>query len=153
MSVWAILLVVVGGLLALALMLLGIPPLVYRLTRGPLERRVREHHAAGDVLRTDYRASFFGVTSQGMTQFRGLGVLVLAKDGLHFHMLSPSRDLSIPLADIRGTEVVRSHLGKTVGRKLLKVVFVQDGADDSVAWWVQDPEGWRTRIAELPSAR
>jgi len=34
---------------------------------------------------------------------------------------------------------MRSHLGKSVGRRLLRVVFHNDSGDlDSIAWYVRD---------------
>lgn len=37
----------------------------------------------------------------------------------------------------------RAHLGKTMGRKLLKVVWTNEqGERDSIAFWVKDLDGW-----------
>jgi hypothetical protein len=130
----------------LPLLLLGLPRLIYYLTRRPLERRVGARHAAGDILRVEYRANFFGVESRGMSQVRGLGALVLTHDTLHFHMLLPDREVEIPRATIRGTALVRWHLGKTSGHKLLKVHFDAAGGEDSVAWYVPAPEAWQAAL-------
>jgi hypothetical protein len=43
-------------------------------------------------------------------------------------------------------ELVKSHLGKTVFRDLLKVDFRRAGAIDSMAWYVPDAAVWRARI-------
>lgn len=149
MSTTAIVLVVLVGLVFLVGMLVVLPKAIFAYTRKPLEARIRENHRPEDVFRADLRANFFGIESKGAAQLRGNGALVLTKDALHFYQLVPRRDFRFPLADIRSMELVRSHLGKSVGYKLLKVHFTQDGAADSVAWFVPDPEGWQASIASL----
>jgi hypothetical protein len=51
--------------------------------------------------------------------------------------------LRISRASIVEAARTRSHLGKTVGRDLLKVVWSTDlGTHDSIALWVRDLDGW-----------
>jgi hypothetical protein len=92
-------------------------------------------------------ANFFGQESRGVAQLRGNGTLVLTDSELYFELLIPRREFRIPLASIQAIETVSSHLGKTVGRPLLKVVFLNEaGQNDSIAWYVPDVEGLKQAI-------
>ncbi len=144
--------IVVACLAALMLLLVLGPKLVLRVLRPGLEARVAGDHEASDVLMKDLTANLFGVQSKGKAQARGNGALVLTAQGLRFYQVMPERDLSIDLEDVETVELVRSHLGKTVGRELLRVSFSNGGNPDSVAWYVADPLAWRQRIAELRAA-
>lgn len=58
-------------------------------------------------------------------------------------LLLPGRELLVPLRSITSVETPKSFLGKTKGRKLLKVDFRNDvGGTDSAAWLVPDLEKW-----------
>lgn len=130
---------VVGGLAAV---LVGVVVLV-RWMRGMIRtltaRRIAEADAilAGEEIRfRDDFANCFGVESLGVTQVRGNGVLTVTAERVHFLMLVPRREFVIPAAAITAIERVRGHLGKTVGRQLLKVAFTDPaGRADSAAWF------------------
>jgi len=93
-------------------------------------------------------ANFFGQESRGVTQMRGNGTLVLTDSELYFELLLPRREFHIPLASIQAIETATSHLGKTIGRPLLKVVFRNEaGQTDSIVWYVSDVEGLKQAIA------
>ena len=88
-------------------------------------------------------ANSFGVESAGAWQVRGNGRLALTKHELLFAQWIPNRLLRIPRDSIVEVTTTRSHLGKTVGRDLLKVVWSTDlGTQDSIALWVKDLDGW-----------
>ena len=92
---------------------------------------------------TSPMANLFGIQSGGMKQIRGNGILLLTSSGLYFRMLLPGRELLVPLRSITSVETPKSFLGKTKGRKLLKVDFRNDvGGTDSAAWLVPDLEKW-----------
>lgn len=91
-------------------------------------------------------ANSFGVQSAGALQLRGNGGLVLTANELHFFMLVPSRELRIPLADIREVKTVKSHLGKTVAQPLLHVRWAIGEGEEAVAWWVRDVEAWKAKL-------
>ena len=92
---------------------------------------------------TSPMANLFGVQSGGMKQIRGNGILLLTSSQLYFRMLLPRRELLVPLGSITSVETSERFLGKTKGRKLLKVDFRNDvGGTDSAAWLVPDPEKW-----------
>ncbi len=112
------------------------------LITGPLRRRAKWHFAGSKLLREE-DANSFGVESAGPWQVRGNGSLALTKQEVLFAQWVPSRLLRIPRRSIVEATTVRSHLGKTMGRKLLKVVWTTElGAQDSIALWVKDLDGW-----------
>ena len=94
-------------------------------------------------------ANFFGIESLGFMQVRGNGILLLTDTDLVFGMFRPKRDCLIPLALIEKTELVESHLTKTVFQTLLKVYFTNEEGDaDSVAWWVANPAEWKNVLEQ-----
>ena len=98
-------------------------------------------------------ALFYGQESSGATQLRGNGVLALLPDRLHFEMLTPRREFTIPLDRITAIESPTSFLGKTNFKPLLKIVYLGDtGKPDSMAWLVDDVAVWQARLSgEAPS--
>jgi hypothetical protein len=117
------------------------------LITGPLRRRARRHLAGLTLLRED-DANSFGVESAGAWQVRGNGILALTRHELLFVQWAPSRLLRVPRKSIVEGTTTRSHLGKTVGRDLLKVVWTTElGAQDSIALWVKDLDGWREALS------
>jgi MFS family permease len=129
----------------LALLLSG----VRRRLTASLGARLAARYRPEEVLRQELLANFFGQESLGAAQMRGNGALVLTRAGLHFFMAVPERELEIPASAIAGTEIVRWHLGKSVGRELVKVRFRTPAGEDSAAWWVSDPRGWQGELEDL----
>lgn len=112
-----------------------------RLGRGGEERAVALV-GDGPWVRSDTVRSF-GVTSAGRGQVRGTGTLVLGDDALVFALWVPKREWRIPRASIVGVDTPRGHLGKSSGRKLLRVHWITtDGAEDSIGLEVRDLDGW-----------
>jgi hypothetical protein len=112
------------------------------LITGPLRRRAKRHFADVVPLREE-DANSFGVESAGPWQVRGNGTLVLTDEELMFAQWVPNRLLRIKRRSIVEVKTTRSHLGKTVGRQLLKVVWTAElGEQDSIALWVKDLDGW-----------
>ena len=112
------------------------------LITGRLRKRA-EGHFAGLTLLREEDANSFGVESAGVWQVRGNGNLALTKHELLFAQWVPNRLLRIPRSSIAEVTTVRSPLGKTMRRDLLKVVWTTDlGTQDSIALWVGDLEGW-----------
>jgi hypothetical protein len=102
----------------------------------------------GELELVDDSANSFGVESRGAAQIRGNGCLGLTADEVLFVMWLPRRELRIPRERISVVERARSHLGKTVGRPLLRVRFADEvGRDDSVAWLVGDLPAWEAALA------
>ena len=91
----------------------------------------------------DVRANCFGFESGGLMQVRGNGCLVLGAEELVFVRWLPRRTWRIALGDVLVVDAARSHLGKTVGRELLRVRFATERGDaDAVAWRVRDLAAW-----------
>jgi hypothetical protein len=112
------------------------------LITGRLRRRAGAHFAGEALLRED-DANSFGVESAGKWQVRGNGNLALTKQELLFAQWVPNRLVRIPRDSIIEVRTARSHLGKTVFRDLLKVVWTTEvGTQDSIALWVKDLDGW-----------
>jgi hypothetical protein len=119
--------------------------------------RKRRREAAGaaqarlgdtSVVISDESANFFGVESRGKAQVRGNGYLAASADEIVFVMWLPRRELTISRDRVTGVERTRSHLGKSVGRELLRVSFTNDAGDaDSVAWLVRDVAAWEAALA------
>ena len=114
--------------------------------KGPLKERVAARIPTGDVVMEELGANNIGITSKGRGQMRGNGALVLTKRAVHFFQLIPASELEIPLEKIRSIDLVRSHLGKSVGYKLLKLEYETAAGPDSVAWFVPDVEAWKRGI-------
>ncbi len=105
--------------------------------------------ADGEVVVEDRMANYFGLTSAHPWQLRGNGTLMLTTREIFFQRWTPAMVLRIPRGDITKVELVKAHLGKRVGRPLLKLTFRTEDGEDSVAWYVSDPDQW---VRELPVA-
>jgi hypothetical protein len=112
------------------------------LITGPLRRRAQRHFVGlAPVRETD--ANSLGVESAGPWQVRGNGTLALTEEELLFAQWLPNRLLRIPRSSITEVTTTRSHLGKTIGHRLLKVIWAPEtGGQDSIALWVKDLDGW-----------
>lgn len=139
-----ILLGIIGGALIFGL---GIVFVLLRVWIGKFRAQVQARFAAEEIVLADWFANNFGEQSRGAAQLRGNGALILGKQTLHFVMMANKRELTIPLASITGVSFVKSHLGKSVGRKLLAVDFTNEaGAPDRVALLVRQPEAWQQAL-------
>jgi hypothetical protein len=120
------------------------------LITGPLRKRARRYFEGLNVLRED-DANSLGAESAGPWQVRGNGTLALTRDELLFAQWVPNRLLRIPRASIAEVTTTRTHLGKTIGYQLLKVVWTAEtGVQDSIAMWVKDLEGWAEALGSKP---
>jgi len=119
---------------------------VTALMRWRLDEVIRERMARHTIVRQAMGANFFGLSSRGMAQARGNGGLVLATDEIFFVLFAPRREFTIPLRDVVAVSSPRSHLGKKVGMRLLKVEFNTPDGMDSAAWAVSDVDAWMSDI-------
>ena len=131
------------AVLVLTLMYVG------RRLRARGRAAIDERFPAAEVLRSETMAQSYGEQSRGAAQARGSGALALTKGELFFLLYVPERELRVPLSSIQATAIVRSHLGKTSGVKLLKVTFTTEDGEDAVAWRVPDPDAWRAELDAL----
>jgi hypothetical protein len=142
---------IAGGTVAfLAVIFVVVPLVTHWAMEKKLRARVAKVYSADEIVFQDLRASNFGVESKGPSQLRGNGALVLTADRLHFFQLVPDREIVIPLDTIKEVTTVRTHLGKTVGRKLLHVSFTVEGGNDSVAFSVASTDAWLSKLERKP---
>ncbi len=146
--VWIVLGVVVGFSVLLAVISLA-SRAAFAAMKGPLTARIAARVPDVEIVHRDLRANNFGLESKGKLQMRGNGALVLTKTAIHFFQLVPSSELEVPLASLKEVSLVRSHLGKYVGYRLLKVRFETANGSDSIAWFVPNAEDWRRKVEEL----
>jgi hypothetical protein len=98
--------------------------------------------------------NFFGRQSRGYAQVRGNGLLALTDRGIHFRMFLPRRYLFIPLEDVGSVSVAGSFLGKSRGRKILRVDFrTSGGGDDACGWLVPSPGWWVEALRSLSAGK
>jgi hypothetical protein len=145
----AIVLPIVAGLLVV---LVGIQ-LVVRHFKNKFREDIKKKFMGKHVVRDSIGANFFGQSSRGMAQVRGNGALVMTTEELHFVMFAPRRELNIPLTAITSVSTPRSHLGKTVGMRLLRVDFDSPSGKDSAAWAVVGLDDWTSdlrRFLKMP---
>ncbi|MBZ0319610.1 MAG: hypothetical protein K8L91_24580 [Anaerolineae bacterium] len=84
-------------------------------------------------------ANFFGQESKGVTQLRGNGIMVITSSEVYFQQLVTNKEWHIAFGSIQEVETAKSHLGKSIGRPLLKIRYINpEGRIDTVAWWVRD---------------
>ncbi|MDP2345167.1 MAG: hypothetical protein Q8O67_29755 [Deltaproteobacteria bacterium] len=134
------LVVFVGGLFLLSRLLRGLR------VKG---RTASEALTQGEaIVCIDEQANFFGVETKGAAQARGNGCLTATDQHLVFVQWVPRRDLVIRRTRIVAVERTRWHLGKSVGRDLLKVRFLnEEGQDDAVAFSVADLPAWERALS------
>ena len=129
-----------------------VPKLVTRWMGPRLERRISNIYSPEQILFKDLNALTFGLESRGALQMRGNGALVLTADELGWFRFVPERtDLRIPRENITKVDTVKSHLGKTYFRDLLRVTFTNNGKPDSMAWYVPDLGAWLSQLSDHPS--
>lgn len=146
-----------SGLIVLAaagavVLLVGVPAITRRVLAARLEPRIAAAIPPERIVPTDLGAVSFGLRSRDVAQGRDNGALVLTPDELWFSRAVPRRDLRIALDTVTEVTTVRSHLGKTYFRDLLKVSFRAGGTDDAIVWSVSDPAAWQAKLADLSRA-
>jgi hypothetical protein len=147
---WIIGISVAGGL-AITAVVLAIVFGVLRQVRVAGQKMLSEKFPGGAPTFSSPSVNCFGIESRGRWQVRGNGALAISPAGLWFRGVMNGISLDLPLERLRGVELVDSHLSKRVfGRKLLKVHFQSEqGAEDSVAFLVENPGRWQQEIERL----
>lgn len=113
-----------------------------------MAEKLRSRLGEDRIVAIDDSANFFGVESRGAAQWRGNGCLVVTLEEVVFLMWLPRRELHVPRARITSVERAKAHLGKTIGRDLLKLRFVDEaGHPDSAAWLVRDLPAWEEALS------
>lgn len=129
------------------LLILGVIFLFLRRVAAKRARAVRERFPNARLIIPS--ANFFGQESLGGMQGRGNGTLALTDNELYFERWVLRKEYHIPLSAIQSVETTMSHLGKSIFRPLLKVVYINEmGNTDSIAWYVPDVEGVKRALEE-----
>ncbi len=138
-----------GILVGIVAIFVVLPILVIKAMKSSLERRISKRYSPEQIIFRDLKALTFGLQSRGGRQGRGNGALVLTADELCWLRFVPERsDLRIRREDIVRVDTVKTHLGKTYGRDLLRVTFTHNGAPDSMAWYVPDLGAWLSELGK-----
>ncbi|HEV3472372.1 MAG TPA: hypothetical protein VG408_04095 [Actinomycetota bacterium] len=123
--------------------------LLLRKRRRAIAAEVHARLGEG-IVAAEESANFFGVESRGKLQIRGNGFLAASSSQILFIMWLPRRELTILRNRVSAVERTMSHLGKTIGRQLLRVRFTNDaGQQDSVAWFVRDLQAWESALGTV----
>ncbi len=105
-----------------------------------------------DILFSDYSANFFGQKSNGISQVRGNGILLVTKHEIYFSLLMPRKEICIPVKQIVAITSEASFLGKSKFKPLLVIQFKdRAGNIDSAAWLIHDLSNCTTKIKKLTS--
>jgi hypothetical protein len=142
--------IVAASLLFAAILLLGILFIARRTLGKVNEVTTRRLEEMGVRATRQGPARSLGQTSLGKGQVRGSGTLALDGEELVFALAVPARTTRMPLASITTVDTTRSHLGKSVGSKLLRVSWNGEQGEDSIALQVPDLDGW---IQAIETAR
>ena len=127
---------------ALFIFLFSLKKIVKKRVKSLLDRFQDQN-----IIEYERFANCLGIESKGLTQIRGNGVLILSEQFIFFQMLIPKNEILIPVKDIRRTEIAFSHLGKTKGRKLLKIIYTNtEGRKDAIAFVVNNLDIWMKKI-------
>ena len=136
------LLIVAVSLLGAALLVV----LILQIARKALERIAKGGEkriaALGIQPTRQGPARSLGITSQGVGQMRGSGTLALTDSELIFLQAVPATDTRIPLSSVTVVDTCTSHLGKSVGSKLLRITWTAPHGEDSIALQVADLDDW-----------
>ena len=125
-------------------------------------RRLQKRQAAAVMKRFEGRrllaisssANFFGLSSRGLRQLRGNGILALTEDTLFFQLWLSRNCIEIPVKSISGIATPRIFLRKSILRPLLRVDFTSDkGRPDAAAWYVKKLPEWKEALERLMAAK
>ena len=98
----------------------------------------------------DKSAFYVAKQSDGYSHFKGNGYLVLTEDELYFERRVVRKLIIVPAGAIIKAERTKRLAGKSVGKMMLKVVFLtQTGQPDAIAWRVKELEQWISEISAL----
>ena len=138
------------AVLSLLVVLAGLPVLWWWLRRLSVAAVADVEATLGRdaITLLDRRARSLGLGSAGWKGLRGTGVLALTADTLLFRHWTPTVAWRIPRERITEVEAFRSHNGKSVVGRLVRVAFMtDDGGSDAIAFQVADTDRWLGELA------
>lgn len=127
---------------------LGLAALIVRRGRSQAEAALGE--VAGRQ-RTIAATALGRTDPEGRGNLLSTGTLVLGADELAFAQWRPRRVLRIPRTSITLVDTTREHLGKTMRTDVLRVTWREDGAEESVAFFIRDLDAWLHDLGGRPS--
>ena len=111
---------------------------------------VKEKFNVKDILFSDNSANFFGQKSNGISQVRGNGILLVTEHEIYFSLLMPRKEVCIPVKQIIAITSETSFLGKSKFKPLLVIQFKDRAGNlDSAAWLIRDLSSCTTTIHKL----
>lgn len=116
--------------------------LIYRLIS------LKRSYGQKEKLLVDYFSNFYGVSSKGIKQIRGNGILFLSSDSLNFEMYIPRRKYTISINMITEISKANEHLGK-MGVSLLRIKFKEGSHYEEAAWAVNHVQKWINELSIL----
>jgi hypothetical protein len=148
MGLMSIFLLVLGIMAGVLCLLAGISFFVRNGLRRRQAELVLEARRMGEEIEASARSvNFFGLTPADGRQWRGNGVLLLTEQTLRFAMLFPKRLLVIPLSSIIAVTEGKSHAGKSKGRRVLKVRFVDpEDVQREAGFLMADMTRWKSLL-------
>ena len=143
--------IIIGaGILAIIFSMVFMYIFVRNIVRRGIQKGVQsaqERYAGQTIHLLLENVNFYGQQSQRLKQVRGNGTLAIASDELYFVRWIPQKEYIVPLRDIESVEIVKSFLGKTNFRPLLKINFRNaEGESDAMAWLVKDPYNLKDQL-------
>ena len=130
-------------------LLLGLLSFIFSMVKKKLWRVVDEQFENRDIVMKSIGANFFGMKSAGHAQIRGNGALILTNDKLWFRLAYPARTIEIPVSAIKRINIVRSFMGKSAMKRLIRVDFDLGQGPDAAAWMVRAPHDWHGTIETM----
>lgn len=140
-------------IILLFLAITGIQKIIFSFSRKKLLKAIERHFGRKKLILQTLNADFLGKDSAGGGRIRGHGALVLSLDELWFCLAASAKEISIPISTIKSVELKRSHLKRIIFRKLLALNFYYQGRDETIAWYVPNPDEWRVAIESLMKIR
>jgi len=91
---------------------------------------------------------FRAVESSGYSQTSGMGYIALTDCYLYFELVLLDLVITVPTRRIQGAEFVYRLKGVSPGRKMLRIMYTNEKAeDDSIAINVKDMQHWKDTIS------
>jgi len=132
----------VGSLLTLLSFIMG-------QVKKKLRRIVDDQFDNKDIVMQSIGANFFGMKSAGHGQVRGNGALILTNEKLWFRLAFPERTIEIPIKSIKRINIVRSFMGKSAMKRLIRIDFDLGQGPDAAAWMVRAPHDWHGTVETM----
>ncbi len=140
--------IIVGIAIIIIIYLIVIFFIYLKRRQDEVEANFQKRFAGKKIKIMDKSALYVAKQSDGYSHFKGNGYLVLTEDELYFERRVVKKLIIIPIGSIVKAESTRRLGGKSVGKMMLKVVFLTEtGEQDAVAWKVKELEQWINEIS------